>query len=135
MFTLGGILVLSLVGCGKTSTDSTETAFEAYYQAVSDDDIIFEREACFVDSQVLLTAAEGVTQKQIEKLVKKQDGTVVGYISISNDYQIEFSDGKTYEELDAIIMEEVDERGNAVEEGNSSLDNFIEDDVDDGFED
>ena len=38
------------------------------------------------------------------------------------------------EELDAIIMEEVDERGNAVEEGNSSLDNFIEDDVDDGFE-
>lgn len=39
------------------------------------------------------------------------------------------------EELDAIIMEEVDERGNAVEEGNSSLDNFIEDDVDNGFED
>ena len=39
------------------------------------------------------------------------------------------------EQLDAIIMEEVDERGNAVEEGNSSLDNFIEDDVDDGFED
>ena len=39
------------------------------------------------------------------------------------------------EELDAIIMEEVDERGNAVEEGNSSLDNFIEDDVDVGFED
>ena len=39
------------------------------------------------------------------------------------------------EKLDAIIMEEVDERGNAVEEGNSSLDNFIEDDVDDGFED
>lgn len=105
VFTLGGILVLSLVGCGKTSTDSTETAFEAYYQAVSDDDIIFEREACFVDSQVLLTAAEGVTQKQIEKLVKKQDGTVVGYISISNDYQIEFSDGKTYEELDAIISD------------------------------
>ena len=39
------------------------------------------------------------------------------------------------EELDALIMEEVDEFGNAVEEGNSSLDNFIEDDVEDGFED
>ncbi|MBQ9160703.1 MAG: DNA topoisomerase VI subunit B [Methanobrevibacter sp.] len=39
------------------------------------------------------------------------------------------------EELDAIIMEEVDEFGNSVEEGNSSLDNFIEDDVEDGFED
>lgn len=32
-------------------------------------------------------------------------------------------------------MEEVDEYGRAVEDGNSSLDNFIEDDVEDGFED
>lgn len=38
------------------------------------------------------------------------------------------------EELDAIIMEEVDERGYAVD-GNSILDNFEEDDIDDGFED
>ena len=39
------------------------------------------------------------------------------------------------EELDAIIMEEVDEFGHVVEEGNSTLDNFIEDDIDDGFKD
>jgi DNA topoisomerase-6 subunit B len=39
------------------------------------------------------------------------------------------------EELDAIIMEEVDEYGRAVEEGQSALDNFEEDDVEDGFED
>ncbi len=38
------------------------------------------------------------------------------------------------EELDAIIMEEVDERGYTVD-GNSTLDSFEEDDVDDGFED
>ena len=38
------------------------------------------------------------------------------------------------EELDAIIMEEVDEFGHTVEEGHSTLDNFIEDDVDE-FED
>ncbi|OEC95034.1 MULTISPECIES: DNA topoisomerase VI subunit B [Methanobrevibacter] len=38
------------------------------------------------------------------------------------------------EELDAIIMEEVDERGYAVD-GNSTLDSFEEDDVDDEFED
>ncbi|SEK34244.1 DNA topoisomerase-6 subunit B [Methanobrevibacter gottschalkii] len=38
------------------------------------------------------------------------------------------------EELDAIIMEEVDERGYAVD-GNSTLDNFEEDDIDDEFED
>ncbi|MDO5824410.1 DNA topoisomerase VI subunit B [Methanobrevibacter sp.] len=39
------------------------------------------------------------------------------------------------EEIEAIIMEEVDERGYAVEEGNSTLDNFTEEDIDDGFED
>ncbi|MBE6489540.1 MAG: DNA topoisomerase VI subunit B [Methanobrevibacter sp.] len=39
------------------------------------------------------------------------------------------------EELDAIIMEEVDEFGHAVEDGQSALDNFEEDDVEDGFED
>jgi DNA topoisomerase-6 subunit B len=39
------------------------------------------------------------------------------------------------EELDAIIMEEVDELGYAVEKGNSTLDSFIDDDVDDGFDD
>ena len=39
------------------------------------------------------------------------------------------------EELDAIIMEEVDEFGHAVEEGQSALDKFEEDDVEDGFED
>ena len=31
-------------------------------------------------------------------------------------------------------MEELDERGHAVEEGNSNLDKFIDDDTDDGFE-
>ena len=39
------------------------------------------------------------------------------------------------EELDAIIMEEVDEYGHAVGEGESTLDSFQEDDVENGFED
>ena len=44
-------------------------------------------------------------------------------------------DEEEEEELDAIIMEEVDEFGHAVEEGQSALDKFEEDDVEDGFED
>ena len=34
------------------------------------------------------------------------------------------------EELDAIIMEELDERGYAVEKGNSTLDSFMDDEDD-----
>lgn len=39
------------------------------------------------------------------------------------------------EELDAIIMEEVDEYGHAVEDGQSALDSFEEDNLEDDFED
>ena len=39
------------------------------------------------------------------------------------------------EEYDAIIMEEVDEFGRTVEDSDSTLDNFFDDDVEDGFED
>ena len=39
------------------------------------------------------------------------------------------------EEYDALIMEEVDEFGRTVEDSDSTLDNFIDDDVEDGFED
>lgn len=99
------LLCGGLASCGGTADDAAEMAFEAYYQKVSDDEIVVENQACFVDSQILLTATEGVSQSQIEKLVKKKGGSIVGYISISNDYQIIFSEGKTYEELDAIISE------------------------------
>ena len=39
------------------------------------------------------------------------------------------------EEYDAIIMEEVDEFGRTVEDSDSTLDNFSDDDVEDGLED
>ncbi|WP_295611082.1 DNA topoisomerase VI subunit B [uncultured Methanobrevibacter sp.] len=39
------------------------------------------------------------------------------------------------EEYDALIMEEVDEFGRTVEDSDSTLDNFFDDDVEDGFED
>ena len=62
----------------------------------SEADLVKMRKACAVTGQTL---------KMIEEFIKP---------------------GVTTEELDAIIMEEVDERGYAVENGNSTLDNFIE---------
>lgn len=95
------IMAFVLVGCEQTkeSTDS----FEAYYQAVTAEEVVYEEGQAFIDSQVLLTAADGASKKQIEKLVKRQDGEIVGYISISNDYQITFPAGKTYEQLNEVI--------------------------------
>lgn len=99
------IISLCLSGCGITSDDSNEKTFEAYYQSISDSDVVFEGNTNYVNSQILLTAADGVSKKQVEKLIKKQGGDIVGYISISNDYQIEFANNKTFEELNTIIAD------------------------------
>lgn len=99
------MISLCLSGCGITPDNSNEKTFEAYYQPISDDDIVFEGDTNYVNAQILLTAADGVSNKQVEKLIKKQGGNIVGYISISNDYQIEFSNNKTFEELNAIIAD------------------------------
>ena len=39
----------------------------------------------------------------IEKMVKGEAGEIVGYISISNDYQIKLPQGTTYAELNEIV--------------------------------
>lgn len=77
--------------------------FEAYYESIIDDEVVFENETVYVDSQILITATDGVSKDQVEEIAKEQGGTIAGYISISNDYQIEFTDGKTYNELEEII--------------------------------
>lgn len=91
-----------LTGCVITNT-TKEKDFEAYYQEVQDSDIVYGGGTCYVDSQILLSANEGVSERQIERLADSQGGTIVGYISISDDYQIDFQNGKTYEELNDII--------------------------------
>ena len=91
-------------GCGKGS-EAGENKIEAYYQEVKDSDVSYENGVCYVNSQILLTAEKGVSEKAIRRLVKKQGGNIVGYISISNDYQIEFEDEKTYDQICKIIEE------------------------------
>ena len=101
LFTVCGIALFTLSGCAEKDSDE----FEAYYSEVSDEDIQVDEEANFVDSQLLLTVADGVPKDEIENMIKANDGSVVGYISITNDYQIEFNDGKTLDELNAIVEE------------------------------
>ena len=87
----------------EASETEEDTGFEAYYKSITDDEVVFENDTAYVDSQILITAADGTTKEQVEEIVKDQGGTVVGYISISNDYQIEFDESKTYNELEEII--------------------------------
>ena len=79
-------------------SDSDEE-MELYYQPFSDENVVYENGRLYVDSQLLLTAVRGTSKETVEALAASEGGEIVGFISISDDYQIEFSQGKTYDEL------------------------------------
>lgn len=82
-----------------------EQPFEAYYKPLSASDIAVEDNMYYVASRLYLVAAENVGYAQIQELSGELGGEIVGYISDTNDYEILFSETKTYQQLDAIRQE------------------------------
>lgn len=62
-------------------------------------------EIYYVDNQILLIAEPDITKAQIEALVDEYDGDVVGYIELTDDFQIEFPDALSLDELNSIVSE------------------------------
>ncbi len=58
---------------------------------------------CYVDNQVLVVTKEGVTLEEVEEFVSTFGATVVGYIVLTGDYQVEFSESKTLDELEGLV--------------------------------
>lgn len=105
VFAIAIIIMLAiLVGliAGKNKFFFTNKS-ENYYQSFSDDDVMYEDGEIYVDSQILLTAAERTPKEEIEQLTAEEDGEIVGCIAISQDYQIDFPSGKDYSELNNIV--------------------------------
>ena len=67
------------------------------------EDVCFEEGELFADSQLLLTVRAGTDYAAVEALVRKDQGVIIGHISFSGDYHIDFPEGKTYEELTEIL--------------------------------
>lgn len=67
------------------------------------DDIMYDPEGfeC-VKNQLLLTAAEGVDYSVISELALQYQAEIVGYIEITNDYQIEFIQDMSLEDMEKI---------------------------------
>lgn len=59
----------------------------------------------YVDNQLLLVAEEEVTQEQIEALIASHNGTVVGCLYLTDDFQIEFPVAYTEAQLEEIAAE------------------------------
>ena len=70
---------------------------------VSSEDVCYEEGQLYMDSQIVMVADTNTDYKAIETLAAREGGEIVGYISFSGDYQIDFPKGKTYDELSDII--------------------------------
>lgn len=104
---ISGIIILIIAAVVfALNNRRQEDEIIAAYQPFSQEDIVYEEGDLFVDSQILITAETDTAYSDIEKIAEKYDGKIVGYISISNDYQIEFPEGTTYSQLSEIIENE-----------------------------
>ena len=56
----------------------------------------------YVDNQLALIVKDGVTKEQVENYANELDASVVGYIVVTGDYQLEFATAKSWEELHAL---------------------------------
>ena len=84
------------------ATESEVTIIVPDDLSIEPEDVYFENQRMFVDSQLLLKVQIGTSYEEVEELITKENGVIIGYISFSGDYHIDFPDGKTHLELEAI---------------------------------
>lgn len=75
---------------------------EMYYKEATQDDIVEYDGLLCVKNQLLISCNIGTPKKDMEKVCKEVGAEIVGYTEITSDFQIEFTEDKTYEELEEI---------------------------------
>lgn len=76
------------------------------YQPFEKEDVVYSKEHLpYVSSQILLTVKEGTKYDDVAAKLNDYGGAIVGFLDLTNDYQIEFNEKKNYKELNDIIDE------------------------------
>lgn len=91
----------STVSKAAVSTEPPEPAM--FFKEPQPEDIVYDAEhnVSYVKNQLLISASLDAPEKKLERLFEKLGAEIVGYIEITNDYQIEFPTDKTLDELEA----------------------------------
>lgn len=81
--------------------DSDDNTGKMYFKDISDaDDIVCDLNGDrYFKNQILATACDNVSFEAMESLVHSMNAEIVGYIELTNDYQIEFNYDLSVEEL------------------------------------
>ncbi len=108
---LASIILLSSVATGfvcwklnKKNEIDYENVGEIYYKETPAEHIAETNFGImYADNELLVVAKDGVKKSKIEKLAKKYDASVVGFIEATGDYQWELNKTYTKEELESLI--------------------------------
>ena len=79
------------------------SGFPAFYEPTQPEDVEEENGIFYDKTKILVTATDDAEYSDINALARSERGTITGYISDTNDYQIKFTDGRTYQELEEVI--------------------------------
>ena len=106
-FILCFCIFISLAGCKQESEKVSEIQFPETFMpeelTISEDDIIYEDNTLYVDSQILLTVKSDTPYDTVEKMVQDEAGEIIGTIYFSGDYHVDFPNGKKYDELNSLV--------------------------------
>ena len=88
-------------------TEPLENIGENYFKEVTEDDVVFDEETGiqYAKNQLLISCDIGVPKELMQDVCNEIDAEIVGYIEITSDFQIEFKEDKTFEELEAMMIE------------------------------
>lgn len=90
-------------GWGITEEEQPDDE-DMYFKQPTQEDIIFDTQTgiIYVQNQLLISALPGASKSIFETITDNIGADIVGYIGLTNDYQIEFREQKTLEELQNI---------------------------------
>ena len=109
---LVGLALALLFGLGSDGSDvttsdvaTTDDGLVAYYQAIDPDTVVESGDYHYVDGQILVTGVADATYDELEALLAQSGGEIVGYLSVTNDYQVDLAGDLSYDELVALCAE------------------------------
>lgn len=75
---------------------------DLYFQKTDDKNIVDENGVSFVNNELLITPKETMSKDVFETAIGKDGGTVVGYIGVARQYQVQFDDVYSLAELESL---------------------------------
>ncbi len=105
---LSFILVFAVLAAGVCGTlgfrlvQKRGSVGEIYYKRTDPEHVKGDGTIAYIDNEVLLTASEKTGKKDIEALIRPYGGEIVGYIEATGDYQIEFPEVRTADDLNEL---------------------------------